>query len=342
MDSERNDTRKCTVWFADEQREYKEVIRVCCLEKDLEMMEFGDQTEIGERGINLSGGQKQRIQLARAVYQDCDIYLLDDVFSAVDAHTGSEIFKECVRGVLRDKTIMLVTHQVDFLHNVDQILVMREGMIVQSGKYNSLLDSGMDFKALVTAHEASMELVDVETAEDKTSPSISTQKSFKRGEENGENNSQERSQPNGGSSKLIKEEQRETGKVSLSVYKLYCTESFGWFGVVAVMFFSLAWQGTLMSSDYWLAYETSEKRAASFNPSLFIETSQIFFGQILHSILHAPMSFFDTTPSGRILTRASTDQTNVDILIPFFMSITVSMYITLLSKLSHANMLGLP
>ncbi|KAL0435883.1 UNVERIFIED_CONTAM: ABC transporter C family member 4 [Sesamum radiatum] len=335
------------------REKYKEVIRVCCLEKDLEMMEFGDQTEIGERGINLSGGQKQRIQLARAVYQDCDIYLLDDVFSAVDA----TLDQKYSRGVLRDKTIMLVTHQVDFLHNVDQILVMREGIIVQSGKYNSLLDSGMDFKALVTAHEASMELVDVETAENKTSPSISTQKSFKRGEENGENNSQERSQPNGGSSKLIKEEQRETGKVSLSVYKLYCTESFGWFGVVAVMFFSLAWQGTLMSSDYWLAYETSEKRAASFNPSLFIEvyaiisvvafvlvlvrsiltavmglkTSQIFFGQILHSILHAPMSFFDTTPSGRILTRASTDQTNVDILIPFFMSITVSMYITLLS-----------
>lgn len=72
---------------------YKEVIRSCCLEKDLEMMEFGDQTEIGERGVNLSGGQKQRIQLARAVYQHCDIYLLDDVFSAVDAHTGSNIFK---------------------------------------------------------------------------------------------------------------------------------------------------------------------------------------------------------------------------------------------------------
>lgn len=72
---------------------YRETLRVCSLEKDLEMMEFGDQTEIGERGINLSGGQKQRVQLARAVYQDCDIYLLDDVFSAVDAHTGSDIFK---------------------------------------------------------------------------------------------------------------------------------------------------------------------------------------------------------------------------------------------------------
>ncbi|CAL2253614.1 unnamed protein product [Prunus armeniaca] len=87
-----------------------EVIRVCCLE----MMEFGDQTEIEERGINLSGGQKQRIQLARALYQNRDIYLLDDVFSAVGAHTGSEIFKECVRGVLKNKTVLLVTHQVDF------------------------------------------------------------------------------------------------------------------------------------------------------------------------------------------------------------------------------------
>lgn len=75
------------------REKYREAIRVCCLEKDLEMMEHRDQTEIGERGINLSGGQKQRVQLARAVYQDCDIYLLDDVLSAVDAQTGSFIFK---------------------------------------------------------------------------------------------------------------------------------------------------------------------------------------------------------------------------------------------------------
>lgn len=91
-----------------DRQKYKEVVKNCCLEKDLEMMEFGDQTEIGERGINLSGGQKQRIQLARAVYQDCDIYLLDDVFSAVDAHTGSEIFK-VVNGHCRIKyTFVLI------------------------------------------------------------------------------------------------------------------------------------------------------------------------------------------------------------------------------------------
>ncbi|GFP85601.1 ABC transporter c family member 4 [Phtheirospermum japonicum] len=283
---------------------YKESIRVCCLEKDLEMMEFGDQTEIGERGINLSGGQKQRIQLARAVYQDCDIYLLDDVFSAVDAHTGSEIFKECVRGALRDKTIILVTHQVDFLHNVDQILVMRDGMIVQSGKYNSLLDSGTDFKALVSAHDASMELVDVETKnEDKKT--LSAQNSFKLGEENRENSFHEKSDPNNNAnSKLIKDEERATGKVSLKVYKLYCTESFGWWGVVGVLLFTFAWQGNLMASNYWLAYETSEKQAVSFNSSLFIEMYAVF--------------------AGVAFVLASSDQANVDIIIPFFMSMSIA------------------
>lgn len=76
-----------------DKAKYKSVIHACALKKDLEIFSHGDQTIIGDRGINLSGGQKQRVQLARALYQDADIYLLDDPFSAVDAHTGTELFK---------------------------------------------------------------------------------------------------------------------------------------------------------------------------------------------------------------------------------------------------------
>ncbi|KAF5176353.1 Multidrug resistance abc transporter atp-binding and permease protein [Thalictrum thalictroides] len=340
-------------------RRYKEVVSVCSLDKDLEMMEFGDQTEIGERGINLSGGQKQRIQLARAVYQDCDIYLLDDVFSAVDAHTGSELFKDCVRGTLKNKTILLVTHQVDFLHNADLILVMRDGMIVQSGKYDDLLKSGLDFGALVAAHETSMELADMNNNEVQESPkspisqlpasphlqvSHSGHKSFTQ------------SESEKGTSKLIEEEERETGRVTFQVYKSYFTLAYGWCGVVLAVLLSVLWQLSSLGGDYWLTYETGAG-ASSFNSSIFIQvyailavasmvlalirsmfvahlglkTAQSLFNQILRSISHAPMSFFDTTPSGRILSRASTDQFNIDALLPFYVSLALTVFLSVFS-----------
>ncbi|KAK9094404.1 hypothetical protein Scep_025873 [Stephania cephalantha] len=136
----------------NEQR-YRETIVKCALVKDLEMLPFGDLTEIGERGVNLSGGQKQRIQLARALYQDADIYFLDDPFSAVDAHTAAYLFDEYIMGALSRKTTLLVTHLVDFLSPFDSILVMQEGKILQAGPFHQLLASSKEFQDLVYAHK---------------------------------------------------------------------------------------------------------------------------------------------------------------------------------------------
>ncbi|KAI3910254.1 hypothetical protein MKW92_019630 [Papaver armeniacum] len=242
--------------------------------------------------------------------------------------------------------------------------VMRDGMIVQSGKHDELIiDSGLDYGALVAAHESSMELVEEKNSKrnphEKPGMSI-LPSSAPSHDANGINKStDEYSKPEKATSKLINEEERETGHVSSDVYKAYSTEAYGWWGVVAVVLMSLFWQFSLMAGDYWLAFETSEDRAASFDPTFFIEiygiiavvscflvmirafgvmfiglkTAQLFFIKIIRSISRAPMSFFDTTPSGRILSRASSDQTTVDLLLPFFVSMTVTMYFTLLSIL---------
>jgi ABC-type bacteriocin/lantibiotic exporter with double-glycine peptidase domain len=99
------------------------------LERDLEILPAGDSTEIGEKGINLSGGQKARVSLARAVYSEAEIILMDDPISALDANAKKKIFKEVFQGLLKNKTRILVTHAVDFLHLVDRLIIMKDGKI---------------------------------------------------------------------------------------------------------------------------------------------------------------------------------------------------------------------
>lgn len=114
---------------------YAKVIAVCALQRDFSILPAGDGTFIGERGVTLSGGQKARINLARAVYRDADLYLLDDPLSAVDAHVGKQIFHNCIKDYLKNKTVVLVTHQTQYLGDVDEVIVLNDGAIIQQGPY---------------------------------------------------------------------------------------------------------------------------------------------------------------------------------------------------------------
>jgi multidrug resistance-associated protein (MRP) len=152
-----NATLKNNILFAEPLQSdfYDEVIDACALRPDLEILPGGDGTEIGEKGINLSGGQKQRVSLARAVYQNCDVYLLDDPLSAVDAHVGKHIFEHVIgpEGLLKDKTRILVTHSLTFLKDVDCIVVMKNGRISETGTYDELVAARGAFADVLSAYQ---------------------------------------------------------------------------------------------------------------------------------------------------------------------------------------------
>lgn len=121
----------------DEQR-YNKVIEVCALERDFKLLPQGDATIVGEQGSSLSGGQKARVNLARAIYKQSDIYLLDDPLSAVDTHVGKHIFEKCVKEFLGDKICVLVTHQLQYLKNVKHVVLMNRGKIEAHGPFQTL------------------------------------------------------------------------------------------------------------------------------------------------------------------------------------------------------------
>lgn len=127
----------------DDER-FNKVVECSCLSSDMELFPHGRKTIIGERGVNVSGGQKARISLARAIYQDADIYLLDDPLSAVDPEVANKIFEKAILGALKNKCVLLVTHQLQFMRKCPQIVILDNGEQKMIGTYDELVNLGFD------------------------------------------------------------------------------------------------------------------------------------------------------------------------------------------------------
>ncbi|KAI3888110.1 hypothetical protein MKX03_037521 [Papaver bracteatum] len=325
----------CTM---DKQR-YQETLEICSLVKDLEMLPFGDLTEIGERGINLSGGQKQRIQLARALYQDADIYLLDDPFSAVDSTTATSLFNEYVMGALGGKTVLLVTHQVDFLPAFQSVLLMSDGKILHAAPYHMLLGSSREFYDLVGAHNntSGSEGLSKIKSPHRDGNSVTEIK----------NNYFEKQFEVLVGHQLIKQEERECGDTGSKPYLQYLNQNKGVFYLSLASLAQLIFMAGQILQNYWMAANVQNPRVSKLRliivylligcnsmffllvrslstVALSIQSSKSLFCQLLNSLFRAPIAFHDSTPLGRILSRVSSDLSVVDLDLAVSFGLTIS------------------
>lgn len=230
-----------------EKERYKKVVKTCALERDFQLFANGDKTIVGERGVSLSGGQKARISLARAVYRRASVYLLDDPLSAVDSHVGRHLFDHCMRDYLKGKIVILITHQLQYLQNADQIVILKHGKVEAVGSYDSLRETGLDFAQLLAAPSGKEEDDSTDTESFKKSGSL-----YKR--QSSESSMDSAAADGEPSEPVINEEKRQKGSIGFEIYKAYCKASGGYTVVFFLMIAFILSQLAASGGDYFLTY----------------------------------------------------------------------------------------
>ncbi|KAI0019610.1 ATP-binding cassette transporter protein YOR1-like protein [Xylariomycetidae sp. FL0641] len=297
-----------------DRRWYKDVVRACALEPDMDMLPDGDATEIGEKGITISGGQKQRLNIARAIYFDADIVLMDDPLSAVDAHVGRHIMDNAILGLLKDKCRILATHQLWVLNRCDRIIWMDAGSIRAIDTFDNLMRDDVAFQQL-------MKTTAIEEKQDEP-------RTLTVAKKDDEQKGQKKKRKAKG---LMQAEERAMASVPWSTYFAYVRASGSILNAPVVLVVLLLSQGANIMTSLWLSYWTSDQFGLSTGAYIGIyaglgtlQAMLIFLYSLLLTLygttaskqlltqavtrtLRAPMAFFDTTPLGRITNRFSRD-----------------------------------
>uniref|UniRef100_A0A8B9LS35 Multidrug resistance-associated protein 1 n=1 Tax=Astyanax mexicanus TaxID=7994 RepID=A0A8B9LS35_ASTMX len=282
-----NATLRENIMFGQEKKEswYQKVLEACALLPDLEILPGGDTTEIGEKGVNLSGGQKQRVSLARAVYCDCSVYLLDDPLSAVDAHVGKHIFEKVIgpQGVLQGRTRVLVTHGLSFLPQADLILVMVDGEITETGSYAELLNRQGAFADFLRTYANAEQDGEPDGMTDgaprktlenggpaavlrQSQSSLNTPGAAKPQQKAESNDTQAKKTKSPDAAKLTEADKANTGRVKLAVFWEYMKAIGVFLSFISILLF-LAHHVSSLGSNYWLSLWTDDPVINGTQPS---------------------------------------------------------------------------
>uniref|UniRef100_A0A8C2H2A2 ATP-binding cassette sub-family C member 5 n=1 Tax=Cyprinus carpio TaxID=7962 RepID=A0A8C2H2A2_CYPCA len=346
-----NDSLRENILFGKKyiEEKYNEVLEACCLFPDIIELPYGDMTEIGERGANLSGGQRQRVSLARALYSERPVLLLDDPLSAVATRVGSHIFHSAIRRAAKSRTVIFVTHQLQFLPECDEVVLMKDGQIAEHGTHVQLMEKGRDYAALFNSVQQEnlvrKNVKNKQRAEEESSPqSLHVSPAAKPHTESKKGD------------QLMQAEEKGSGAVAWQVYTTYIKAAGGPLAFIVNILLFLFTTGSIAFSNWWLSHwirqgsgnssllqtnETAESDSMRLNPhmqyysrvyvlsmgaALFLKTvrglvfvkctvraASVLHDKLFKTLLLSPMRFFDTTPLGRILNRFSRDMDEVDV-----------------------------
>ncbi|CAD8193906.1 unnamed protein product [Paramecium pentaurelia] len=326
------------------QQQYDNAIYYSCLTQDLQILINGDQTMIGEKGINLSGGQKARISLARAIYSDSDIILLDDPLSAVDAHVGNFIMKECLLGKLKQTTRILITHALNYCKYTDYIYLFEKGEVIEQGTYRNMLKS-QKFQEIKTKFNNNYN-EDLEDSILISNPLDDLKKHSKSDSNSNLDSSTTITLPIKSTQQdevddLMILEERQKGNINYDVFLQYFAHNGGCLSFSLVMVIMIVWIFCYLGSSIWIskwAALSSKDEEFSRNTLYFsiyftfgfmqaffaflrgitiihqsIKSAQIIHNKMMKTLIYAPQcSFFERVPQGRIMNRLTKDINSLD------------------------------